>query len=237
MQGKNEYQSAYDNAVKLLEAGTITNDMFVNFVATLNTQFSPAVRDAAWATQEAARIMQQNLSALSQQWNVFGTDAQGQLSDLTSLYGFGGMSALQVQSLFTKVTPGQELTETQLQTNQWVSEWFTAYRRAQQASESSNAMTPSSAGTTWNPGPTADIPILGEDTIAVRSARSITESSAMKLVDYSAAQLSVQREILAELKGRGARQTSALTSPLDGLDRVWGTRVRDRAMLVNGRIQ
>lgn len=93
-----------------------------------------------------------------------------------------------------------------------------------------------STGMSWNPGPAPAIPVLGEDTIAVRSARSITESSAMKLVDYSAAQLSVQREILVALQGRRGESSDLLGPTLDRIDRGLGARSRYSSMLVGGRI-
>lgn len=136
--GRQQYQELYDNARKLREAGTITQSEFESFTHTLTDKFSPAVRDAAFATENAARIMSQNMSTLSQQWSVFGTDAAGQLSDLTSLYGFGGLTAQQVQSMFTKATPGVELSATQLATNSNVSAWMNAFRAAQAASQTAS---------------------------------------------------------------------------------------------------
>lgn len=240
-QGLSEYQAAYDNAVKLRDAGTITNQMFVDFVSVLNQQFSPAVRDAAWATQEAARIMSQNLSTLNQQWAVFGTDAGGQLGDLSSLYGFGGMTPDQVRGLFTKVTPGTELSAQQLQVNEQVANWIAAYNRwqsSQPRNMENAAAGPAPTMPTWNPGRTPDIPVLGGDSVTYRSAASMTETSATRLIDFASAQLSVQRDILAELRGRRGG-TSDLLAPaaLDQLDRAFGTRTADSAMLVNGRIE
>lgn len=240
-QGFAEYQAAYDNALKLRDAGTITNDMFVNFVAILNQQFSPAVRDAAWATAEAARIMGQNLSTLQQQWGVFGTDADGQLSDLTGLYGFSGMTPAQIQALFTKVTPGQELSATQLQTNDQVANWWAAYRRSQAAQAPLDTPAGSVGGAatmpSWNPGRMADPMVLGGDSVTMRSAASMTETSATRLIDFASAQLSVQREILAELRGRRS-QSSDLLGPalVDRLDRAFGTRAADSDLLLNGRV-
>ena len=101
------YQAAYDNAVKLRDAGVITGTQFADFASILSQQFAPAVRNAAWAVAEAARTMNDNLSTLNQQWSVFGTSAQGQVADLATLYGFGGQSASDVQGKFTKVTPGK----------------------------------------------------------------------------------------------------------------------------------
>ncbi|MBX9853923.1 MAG: hypothetical protein K2Y26_00230 [Gemmatimonadaceae bacterium] len=240
-QGLSEYQAAYDNAVKLRDAGTITNQMFVDFVSVLNQQFSPAVRDAAWATQEAARIMSQNLSTLNQQWAVFGTDAGGQLGDLSSLYGFGGMTPDQVRGLFTKVTPGTELSAQQLQVNEQVANWIAAYNRwqsSQPRNMENAAAGPAPTMPTWNPGRMADIPVLGGDSVTYRSAASMTETSATRLIDFASAQLSVQRRILQVLEEKTGAGPSDLLAPavLDRLDTAFGTRQTDSALLIGGRV-
>jgi hypothetical protein len=129
-EGNAAYREAYDAALQLKEAGDITASEFDQFAALLTQKFSPAVRDAAWAVQEAARTMEQNLSTLNQQWGVFGASAQEQLSDLTALFGFGGKSKEEVQALFTKMTPGQELTSSQVQVNQQIAQWMQAWNRA-----------------------------------------------------------------------------------------------------------
>lgn len=82
----------------------------------------------------------------------------------------------------------------------------------------------------------ADTPrVLGEDTTAFRSSRSITESSAATLVDYAASQLAVQRRILAVLERRGGGGATMAPS-VDALDRAFGVRVNDRARLVHGTV-
>ncbi|MCA0377565.1 MAG: hypothetical protein LCH84_18170 [Gemmatimonadetes bacterium] len=82
----------------------------------------------------------------------------------------------------------------------------------------------------------ADAPrILGEDTTAFRSSRSITESTSMQLVDYAASQLAVQRRILAVLERRGGSGATMAPS-VDVLDRAFGVRVNDRARLVHGTV-
>ncbi|MBX9854073.1 MAG: hypothetical protein K2Y26_01000 [Gemmatimonadaceae bacterium] len=243
--GKAEYQAALDNALKLKEAGAITNDVFMDFIAVLNEQFSPAIRDAAWAVQEAARMIDQGLSTLNQQWSVFGTDPMGQVADLGKLYGFDGMSPEQIKGLFTKFTPGVELTPQQMAQNQAVYGWFSAYNRANMVVESDRqaaerlGRTPSTPG--WNPGPAPDIPVLGGDSISYRSSASMTETSATRLVDYASAQLSVQRRILQLLEAKvGAAPTPQpdLLSPtfVDRLDTAFGTRQTDSALLVGGRV-
>lgn len=94
-----------------------------------------------------------------------------------------------------------------------------------------------SGGSSWNPGRPADIPILGGDSVTMRSAASMTETSATRLIDFASAQLSVQREILAELRGRRS-QSSDLLGPafVDRLDRAFGTRAADSDLLLNGRV-
>lgn len=80
--------------------------------------------------------------------------------------------------------------------------------------------------------------VLGEDTIAVRSARSITESTALQLVDYSASQLAVQREILSEIRGRRESSGGLLASPsLDLMERQLGQRANTAAMLLGGSVR
>jgi tape measure domain-containing protein len=83
-----------------------------------------------------------------------------------------------------------------------------------------------------------DSTVLGEETIAVRSARSITESTALQLVDYSASQLAVQREILAEIRGRRSEGGALLASPsLDLMERQLGQRANTAAMLLGGSVR
>lgn len=247
MQGLSEYQAAYDQALKLKEAGTITTDMFTQFVRVLSQEFSPAVRDAAWATQEAARIVGQTLSALQQQWAVFGTDASGQVGDLGKLFGFEGLSPEQVKAMFTKVTPGQELSPTQVQTNNNVYTWLMAYGRVQQLQKEeerrqAEAQTRLGAMPSWNPGRAADIPVLGGESVTMRSAASMTETSATRLIDFASAQLSVQRRILQILEGKQAAGRDELLGPavsprvLQAIDGGLGRMNQDSAMLVYGRV-
>ncbi len=83
-----------------------------------------------------------------------------------------------------------------------------------------------------------DSTILGEETTAVRSARSISESSALQLVDYAASQLAVQREILAEIRGRRESGGALLASPsLDRMERQLGQRASTAAMLLGGSVR
>lgn len=82
------------------------------------------------------------------------------------------------------------------------------------------------------------VTIIGEDTTAVRSARSISESSALQLVDYAASQLAVQREILSEIRGRRESSGGLLASPsLDLMDRQLGQRANTAAMLLHGSVR
>lgn len=94
-----------------------------------------------------------------------------------------------------------------------------------------------SGGAFGSPGRAADIPVLGGESVTMRSAASMTETSATRLIDFASAQLSVQREILAELRGRRS-QSSDLLGPafVDRLDRAFGTRAADSALLLNGRV-
>lgn len=243
MAGRAEFQAALDNALKLKEAGAITNDLFTQFVRVLTQEFSPAVRDSAWALQEAARIVGQTLSALSQQWTVFGTDAAGQEKDLLKLFGFEGMTPDQIKGLFTKVTPGQELSPTQMATNNNVYTWFMANQRAEQVAKDElrrqqEAQARLSAMPSWNPGRAADIPVLGGESVTMRSAASMTETSATRLIDFASAQLSVQRRILQILEGKQAAGRDELLGPafVDRLDRAFGTRAADSDLLLNGRV-
>lgn len=79
---------------------------------------------------------------------------------------------------------------------------------------------------------------LGEDTTAFRSSQSITESSAMRMIDYAAAQTTLLRRLvqLAE----GGQQTSDAGRVLAALtyatDRTLGVLASDSQRLVNGSI-
>ena len=182
LQGEMAYNDAYNNAVKLRDAGTITEQQFADFAEILSQQFSPAVRDAAFAVQEAARIMNDNLSTLNQQWGVFGTGAQGQLTDLTKLFGFDGMSFEQVQGLFTKMTPGKELTPAQKEMNDRVSQWVQAFNRASSASaEAADAVAQQTSGiTTYSTS---------------GNFESTSETTSLRLLDVGLSQLNALRSI------------------------------------------
>jgi len=92
-------------------------------------------------------------------------------------------------------------------------------------------------GAAWNPGRMADIPVLGGDSVTYRSAASMTETSATRLIDFASAQLSVQRDILAELRGRRGGASDLLgPAVIDRIDTALGTRMVDSAMLVNGQL-
>ncbi len=254
--GKAEYQAALDNALKLKEAGTITNSVFMDFIAVLNEQFSPAMRDAAWQVSETVRLINQGLNTLSQQWTVFGTDPEGQLSDIGKLYGFDGLTKEEIQNLFTKFTPGTELTPGQVAQNNAVFQWITAANRVEQkqaADRQAKAnMGLSSGGVpSWNPGRAPDIPILGGDSVSYRSSASMTETSAARMIDYASSQLAVQRRILQILEEKvgaesGARPDllgPALAQPrrlseadIEEIDRALGSRRQHYELLAVGRV-
>ena len=78
------------------------------------------------------------------------------------------------------------------------------------------------------------VTIIGEDTTAVRSARSISESSALQLVDYAASQLAVQRRILAVLEGGAAEVPSLAGASALQTDQALGLKASQTALLVHG---
>lgn len=234
IQGDAAYNDAYQNAVRLRDAGVISKDVFADFVEIITKQFSPAVRNAAWTLAETTRVMNQNLSAIQQQWSVFGTDAGTQVSDLSRIFGFEGKSIDQIRGMFNRVTPGQELSATQLQMNQNIATFMGAWQRwqdsQQQAGQLAGQQSVSFSPTSYT-GPT----VLDREETVVRAARSISEASAMSLQDIGQSQLSVQRDILAWLRNRG--ETENTTTASAGVnDRTLGDRISSSAMLVNGVI-
>ena len=91
------------------------------------------------------------------------------------------------------------------------------------------------------PPPTATDPgsiTLGEDTIAVRSARSISESTALQLVDYAASQTALLRRLVQIAEGGSGTTGEALVSPsLDLVERRMGSRASTSAMLMGGVVR
>ncbi len=91
------------------------------------------------------------------------------------------------------------------------------------------------------PPPTATDPssvTLGEDTIAVRSARSISESTALQLVDYAASQTALLRRLVQIAEGGSGPTGEALVSPsLDLVERRMGSRASTSAMLMGGVVR
>ncbi len=87
-------------------------------------------------------------------------------------------------------------------------------------------------------GRDASLPILGGDSVTYRSAASMTETSATRLIDFASAQLSVQRRILQVLEEKTGAGPSDLLAPavLDRLDTAFGTRQTDSALLIGGRV-
>ncbi len=92
------------------------------------------------------------------------------------------------------------------------------------------------------------ITTLGEETTAVRSARSISEASALQLVDYAASSAASLRRLVALVEGKGAggalsgRDTAEeFDRPLskkqmNQVDRYLGIKGQRSALLINGRI-
>lgn len=79
---------------------------------------------------------------------------------------------------------------------------------------------------------------LGEDTVAVRSARSITEATALQLVDYAASQTALLRRLVQLAEGGSGPTGSALASPsLDMVDRQLGARVNTASLLLAGSVR
>ena len=79
---------------------------------------------------------------------------------------------------------------------------------------------------------------LGEDTVAVRSARSITEATALQLVDYAASQTALLRRLVQLAEGGSGPTGSALASPsLDMVDRQLGARANTASLLLAGSVR
>lgn len=79
---------------------------------------------------------------------------------------------------------------------------------------------------------------LGEDTVAVRSARSITEATALQLVDYAASQTALLRRLVQLAEGGSGPTGNALASPsLDLVDRQLGARANTASLLLAGSVR
>jgi hypothetical protein len=79
---------------------------------------------------------------------------------------------------------------------------------------------------------------LGEDTIAVRSARSITEATALQLVDYAASQTALLRRLVQLAEGGSGPTGNTLASPsLDLVDRQLGARANTASLLLAGSVR
>jgi len=103
---------------------------------------------------------------------------------------------------------------------------------AQAAEQSAAAVRPETIS--FGSASPEQVTILGEDTTAVRSARSISESSALQLVDYAASQLAVQRRILAVLEGGAAEVPSLAGASALQTDQALGLKASQTALLVHG---
>jgi hypothetical protein len=178
----------------LVDEGTITSEAFEAFAKTLRDSVAPALLETAFAAEEAARIMQANLTTLNQQWAVFGADANEQLADTKSLLGFGGMDEGAIRALFTRATPGVELTAAQMAMNDKIAQYFQASSRAQSFNESQAAITDREAEAVRQADRTS-----GAGGVTMNYSRTgvqtISEGTAMRLVDISLSQLLVLRSI------------------------------------------
>lgn len=82
------------------------------------------------------------------------------------------------------------------------------------------------------------VTVLGEDSTAMRSARSITEATALQLVDYAASQTALLRRLVQIAEGGSGATGDVLAAPsLDGVDRLLGVRVNDASRLLAGRVR
>jgi tape measure domain-containing protein len=79
---------------------------------------------------------------------------------------------------------------------------------------------------------------LGEDTIATRSARSITEATALQLVDYAASQTALLRRLVQLAEGGSGPTGESLRAPsLDLVDRQLGARANTASLLLAGSVR
>jgi hypothetical protein len=125
-------ETEIDGYERLVEAGTITQGAFDALASVLRASVTPALNDAAFAAAEAARTLQDNLGTLGQQFTVFGTNPDQQLTELRKFLDFEGKTLDEVKALFTKATPGVALTDTQRQQNDAVLQFVEAYNRAEE---------------------------------------------------------------------------------------------------------
>lgn len=143
-------------AQKLLDAGTITQEMFDELAAILGDEvqsavdaFNESMDDTAEAAARAARILQENANALLQQFDVFETGLDEQIAQLGDLYGLGGKSIDELQKLFTKVTPGVELTPEEKTLNDQIAQLVRLIRqRDAAAADAIETVTSTGTGTT-----------------------------------------------------------------------------------------
>jgi tape measure domain-containing protein len=80
------------------------------------------------------------------------------------------------------------------------------------------------------------VTVLDEERTSVRSARSISESSAVQLVDYAASQTAIQRRILQLMEARSEGGSSSGVGTMTS-DRALGVKARRTAMMVNGVVR
>ena len=102
-------------------------------LAGMNAQYLAALKTADAAEQaklqadQAATAIQNAMSHLNQQFQVFGTSPQDQLKAIAQLYGFSGMTKDQVLAKYTSYSPGETLTAKQQETNAAIAQWLQTY--------------------------------------------------------------------------------------------------------------
>jgi hypothetical protein len=146
-------------AQKLLDAGTLTQEQFERLAAVMSGEMIAALNSTSGAIDQiatAAQILSDNASALSQQFDVFGTDLDEQVRQLGELYGFQGKSIEDLQALYTKVTPGEAISEEAKTLNDEIARFITLQRQAD-AANTVNAGTADTARTARATSPTGNV--------------------------------------------------------------------------------
>lgn len=147
------YAKEYEALKVIADAGGLTSEELAHFAEILSGEAKNAVADftaslgADLVTSldggtisiaqfiEQMDILASNASQFRQQADVFGTSLSDQVKQFGDLYGFSGKSEDEIKSLYTQVTPGVRLTDTEAALNNAIAGYFDLSRRAADEAE------------------------------------------------------------------------------------------------------
>ncbi len=131
---KIQQEQQLDAAGKLLDAGTITEEMYVAFAGVLANQMDNAIHNTTDGINDmatAAQILTANVSSLNQEFDVMGTGLHDQIKSLEAIYGFGNASLDQLRDMFQLTAVGQQLSPEQAALNDHIQQVVDLMYRAQ----------------------------------------------------------------------------------------------------------